>query len=88
MATAAILLRARSLNGLLLRQHLPEGWLATVVDRRGVIVARTADDLLRRYEGMSTDPAAPRARAFDVREYTEGVKELAAALKYKFVAEA
>ncbi len=32
---------ARSLNGLLLRQHLPAGWLATVVDRRGVIVART-----------------------------------------------
>ncbi|KQQ86592.1 response regulator [Massilia sp. Leaf139] len=30
-----------SLHGLLLRQHLPEGWLATVVDRNGVVVART-----------------------------------------------
>ena len=41
----------------------------------------SADDLLRRYESMSTNPAAPQARAFDVREYTEGVKELAAALQ-------
>src|SRR4030095_12370260 len=30
---------------------------------------------------LRSDPAAPQARAFDVREYTEGVKELSAALQ-------
>jgi signal transduction histidine kinase/CheY-like chemotaxis protein len=37
---------ADSLNGLLARQKLPPGWLATVIDRRGVIVARTRDPAL------------------------------------------
>ncbi|MDB5790191.1 MAG: hypothetical protein JWQ80_215 [Massilia sp.] len=32
---------ASSLQDLLMRQHLPAGWLASVVDRSGVIVART-----------------------------------------------
>ncbi|MGJ9418974.1 response regulator [Massilia sp. CMS3.1] len=32
---------ASSLQSLLLRQHLPEGWLATIVDRNGIVVART-----------------------------------------------
>jgi hypothetical protein len=41
---------------------------------------RSADGVLRRYDQMSTDPSAPRARTFDVREYTAGVKELSSAL--------
>ena len=32
---------ASALQELLMRQHLPAGWLASVVDRNGVIVART-----------------------------------------------
>ncbi|MFC5459636.1 response regulator [Massilia niabensis] len=45
----AMAVSAGSLQGLLMRQHLPAAWLATVVDRKGVIVARTRDP--ERYVG-------------------------------------
>jgi signal transduction histidine kinase/CheY-like chemotaxis protein len=34
-------INASALHGLLLRQNLPERWLASVVDRNGIVVART-----------------------------------------------
>ena len=58
--------------------------MAASVEKAGAsldAMLRSADGLLRRYDEMSTDPSAPRARPFDVREYTEGVKELAVALQ-------
>ena len=63
------------------------GGLAASVDRAGAsldAMLQTADGVLRRYDDLSGgpgDPAATQARAFDVREYTAGVKELAAALE-------
>ena len=57
--------------------------LAASVGEAGVsldAMLRSADGVLRRYDEMSTDPAAPTARPFDVREYTAGVKELSSAL--------
>jgi hypothetical protein len=38
---------------------------------------KTANDLVRRYDGASTTPS----RTFDVREYTQGVRELSATLQ-------
>jgi hypothetical protein len=58
--------------------------MAASVEKAGTslhAMLQTADGLLRRYDAMVTDPAAPRARPFDVREYTAGVKELAGALQ-------
>jgi len=58
--------------------------MAASVEKAGAsldTMLHTADGLLRRYDEMSTDPSAPRARPFDVREYTDGVKELAVALQ-------
>jgi len=44
-------------------------------------VVKSVDGMLHRYgEASSTSPSATPARPFDVREYTEGVKELAVAL--------
>jgi hypothetical protein len=58
--------------------------MAASVEKAGTsldAMLQTADGLLRRYDALVTDPAAPRARPFDVREYTAGVKELAGALQ-------
>ena len=41
---------------------------------------KTADNLLLRYDGRQRWATSQPSRPFDVREYTEGVKELAAAL--------
>ncbi|MGX4642803.1 response regulator [Massilia sp. SYSU DXS3249] len=56
---------ASSLQGLLMRQHLPEAWLASVVDRNGIIVARTRQP--ERYVGKPVRPAS-RLHAFRARE--------------------
>jgi hypothetical protein len=58
--------------------------LAASVDAAGRsldAMLRSADGVLLRYDTMSTGPNAAPVRTFDVREYTEGVKELAGALQ-------
>jgi signal transduction histidine kinase/ActR/RegA family two-component response regulator len=45
-------------NALLARHHLPEGWMATVLDRRGMIIARTV-----RGEALLGRPGSPAAQA-------------------------
>jgi hypothetical protein len=42
---------------------------------------KSAEGVLARYDALASGPDAAPARTFDVREYTEGVKELAAALQ-------
>jgi hypothetical protein len=58
--------------------------LAASVDAAGHSLdemLRSADGLLLRYDAVSSGPNAAPVRTFDVREYTEGVKELAGALR-------
>ena len=60
------------------------GLLAETVDDAGGsldAMLRSAEKLLVRYDGLSKSPDAVPVRAFDVREYTEGIKELAVALQ-------
>ena len=52
---------ASSLQSLLMRQHLPDPWLATLVDRKGVIVARTREP--ERYVGKTVRESSRRAMA-------------------------
>jgi hypothetical protein len=58
--------------------------LAAAVDVAGRSLdgmLESADKLLLRYDATGASPSARPARAFDVREYTAGVKELAAAFR-------
>ena len=58
--------------------------LAASVDAAGRSLGsmlESADSVLLRYDAMNSSPSAKPGRAFDVREYTAGVKELAAALE-------
>jgi hypothetical protein len=58
--------------------------LATTVDAAGRsldAMLKSANGVLARYDALRTDPSAPEARSFDVREYTAGVKELASTLQ-------
>ena len=58
--------------------------LAASVDGAGrslEAMLKSADGVLLRYDALATGPTATPARAFDVREYTAGVKELAGALR-------
>ena len=58
---------ASALQPLLMRQRLPPGWLATVVDRNGRVVARTRAPELYVGKPMSEDT---RARVMAARETT------------------
>lgn len=60
------------------------GGLAASIDAAGRsldAMLKSADGVLVRYDALTTSPTAQSARTFDVREYTEGVKELAGALQ-------
>lgn len=65
----ALGVNADSLQRLLLRQHLPSQWLATLVDRNGVVVARTRSPERWIGKPMSGDAHARIAR------YTETMIE-------------
>ena len=84
---AAIDERVEAVNATVagVRSALAEaGTLAATVDDAGHsldAMLQSAEKLLVRYDGLSTRSDAVPARAFDVREYTEGIKELAAALQ-------
>lgn len=51
-------INANTLQSLLARQHFPPTWLATIVDRNGLVVART-----RNPEQFLGKPVRPRSRA-------------------------
>jgi hypothetical protein len=58
--------------------------LAASIERAGAsldAMLQSADGVLRRYDTLSANPSTQPGRPFDVREYTEGVKELATALE-------
>jgi hypothetical protein len=58
--------------------------LAASTDRAAAsldAMLQSADGVLRRYDAISSTPSPSPARPFDVREYTQGVKELAGALQ-------
>ena len=84
---AAIDQRVEAVNATVagVRSALAEaGMSAATVDDAGHsldAMLQSAEKLLVRYDGLSARSDAVPARAFDVREYTEGIKELAAALQ-------